>query len=235
MAKWGGDMSSTHEADAAVGPEPRALRLVVAGANSLARDGMALLLSQVPDVAPVEAVAPDRLRDALAGSRVDAVILILLQAPQSGPVLTEVAETVMAINPVPALVVLAPFRNGLVRALMEKGPPRMAYLGDRHVPDAETLVRITRDETTGIVAIDSKALAGALGLAQVPGAELLTRREHEVLAELAEAKSNRTIAADLGISTKSVEANVTNVFRKLGLEDDGRYDRRVRAARLFSG
>jgi DNA-binding NarL/FixJ family response regulator len=91
------------------------------------------------------------------------------------------------------MLLMPPFRDGLVRALMEKGPPR------------------------------------------VPDAELLTRREHEVLAEPAEGRPNRTIAAEPGISMESVEANVRNVLRKPGLEDEGRYDRRPRRAWLDLG
>jgi DNA-binding NarL/FixJ family response regulator len=45
----------------------------------------------------------------------------------------------------------------------------------------------------------------------------LTRREHEILALLAEGRSNRSIAQYLYLSEKTVKAHLASIFRKLGV------------------
>lgn len=61
----------------------------------------------------------------------------------------------------------------------------------------------------------------------------LSRREHEILRHIALGASNRGIAVDLGLSERTVEAHVRNVFEKLGLSEHPWRNRRVEAARLY--
>lgn len=226
---------SPNTAHAGGSGEPVPLRLLITGRYVLARDGVAALVAQVDGVASATPVTDAALADACQTHAPDAVVLVLVAEPESGPILTQVARVVAAADPSPALVLMAPFRSALARILVTDGPQRVAYLSDRGVPDAAALARAARDAVDGIAILDARVLMAALGGGPDGGQERLTPREHDVLSELAEGKSNRAIAESLGISVKSVEANVTKVFRKLGLDDDDRYDRRVRAARMFAG
>ena len=61
----------------------------------------------------------------------------------------------------------------------------------------------------------------------------LTGREREVLALIAEGRSNQAIAALLVLSPKTVEAHVGRVFAKLGLDESPDYHRRVLAVLAF--
>jgi DNA-binding NarL/FixJ family response regulator len=61
------------------------------------------------------------------------------------------------------------------------------------------------------------------------GLESLTAREHEVLALVAEGHSNRSVAAQLFISEKTVEGAITRIFDKLDLADGPEAHRRVQA------
>jgi DNA-binding NarL/FixJ family response regulator len=58
---------------------------------------------------------------------------------------------------------------------------------------------------------------------------LLTGRERDILALMAEGRSNAGIAAELEISERTVEAACAQVFRKLGLEPSPDLNRRVLA------
>jgi DNA-binding CsgD family transcriptional regulator len=49
------------------------------------------------------------------------------------------------------------------------------------------------------------------------GADILTSRERDVLARIADGASNREIAGDLGLSPKTVNRHVENIFDKLGV------------------
>jgi len=61
----------------------------------------------------------------------------------------------------------------------------------------------------------------------------LTAREREVLALVAEGRSNRSVAERLGISVKTVEAQVATIFSKLQLEADPDDNRRVLAVLAY--
>ncbi len=58
---------------------------------------------------------------------------------------------------------------------------------------------------------------------------LLTGREQDILAPMAEGRSNASIAGELGISERTVEAACAQLFRKLGLEPSPDLNRRVLA------
>jgi len=63
--------------------------------------------------------------------------------------------------------------------------------------------------------------------------EQLTRRELEVLALVAEGRTDRGIAKELYVTPKTVEAHVRSIFRKLDLPSDATQNRRVHAALTF--
>ena len=51
-------------------------------------------------------------------------------------------------------------------------------------------------------------------------ADGLTRREREILAEMAQGKSNAAIASSLVLSTRAVEKHTNSIFSKLGLSEE---------------
>ncbi len=61
----------------------------------------------------------------------------------------------------------------------------------------------------------------------------LTRREREILAQIAEGKSNEAIAQSLVLTKRAVEKHVNSIFAKLSLRDTPAISRRVTAALLF--
>ena len=74
-------------------------------------------------------------------------------------------------------------------------------------------------------------LVGVIGLAAVgPGEPLLTEKEREVLARLAEGGSNRAIAEALSVTPATVKTHLAHIYEKLGASD--RRDALVRAIAL---
>ena len=61
----------------------------------------------------------------------------------------------------------------------------------------------------------------------------LTPRELEVLAEMAQGKSNAAIAASLVLSERAVEKHTNSIFSKLGLSEERDVNRRVKAVLLY--
>ncbi|HEX4688414.1 MAG TPA: helix-turn-helix transcriptional regulator [Nocardioides sp.] len=65
--------------------------------------------------------------------------------------------------------------------------------------------------------------------------EPLSPREREVLALMAEGRSNHAIGQQLAVELKTVETHVSRVFTKLGLSEDRHENRRVLAVLRFLG
>ncbi len=61
----------------------------------------------------------------------------------------------------------------------------------------------------------------------------LTPRESEILAEMAQGKSNAAIAATLWVSERAVEKHTNSIFSKLGLTEEKDVNRRVKAVLLY--
>jgi DNA-binding NarL/FixJ family response regulator len=92
---------------------------------------------------------------------------------------------------------------------------------------AEALQRLRAGERSVAQAL-LPLLVGVIDLAPVePGAPLLTDKEREVLARLAEGHSNRAIAEALSVSPATVKTHLAHIYEKLGAS--GRRDALVRA------
>ncbi len=90
--------------------------------------------------------------------------------------------------------------------------------------DPDALVRAIRSVHDGHLLLAPGAAgtlvrSAGLGASAFGGVDALTRREREVLAELAKGRSNREIARALGVSEKTVKAHVSAVLAKLGAQD----------------
>jgi DNA-binding NarL/FixJ family response regulator len=82
--------------------------------------------------------------------------------------------------------------------------------------DPDALVRAIRSVRDGHVLLAPEAVGSLLRGSRT---EALTPREGEVLARIAEGRSNREIARLLGLSEKTVKAHVSSVLAKLGVQD----------------
>lgn len=112
--------------------------------------------------------------------------------------------------------------------LLSGGRGGVGYLlKDRVASLAELQDAVQRIAAGGTV-LDPEVVAQLLGRRHDP-LSTLTPREREVLALMAEGRTNAAIAATLVIGTGAVEKNVTSIFVKLGLDDSGTDHRRVLA------
>src|SRR5262249_45541743 len=104
------------------------------------------------------------------------------------------------------------------------------------VSDPERLVAALREVAQGGSVIDPKvveALVAAQSRAAHSPLACLTPREHEVLAAMAQGKSNAAIAGALVLTVRAVEKHINAIFSKLGLAEERDVDRRVKAVLLF--
>jgi DNA-binding NarL/FixJ family response regulator len=122
------------------------------------------------------------------------------------------------------------------RELLATDAEGVGYLLKDRVADVADFVEAVHRVGDGGTALDPEVVAQLFGRHQRDQAmETLTPREREVLGLMAEGRSNRAISEHLVISAGAVEKHITNVFAKLGLEQDETAHRRVLAVLRYLG
>lgn len=118
--------------------------------------------------------------------------------------------------------------------LLADGSGGIGYLLKDRVAAANELIDAARRVAAGGSAIDSAVVDEVVrGRLTQERLAVLTAREREVLALLAEGRSNRSVADRLAVSVKTVEAQVATIFSKLGLEEHPDDNRRVLAVLAY--
>ena len=107
---------------------------------------------------------------------------------------------------------------------------RVGYLLKERVADIDDFIEALDRVASGGTALDPEVVTQVLGASRRrEPLNRLTPREREVLALMAEGRSNAAIAASLVITERAVEKHVTNIFTKLDLPPSDADHRRVLA------
>jgi DNA-binding NarL/FixJ family response regulator len=120
--------------------------------------------------------------------------------------------------------------------LFADGSEGRAYLLKETLRDRDELVRALQTVAEGGSVVDSmvvEQLLAAQRLRRDTRLDQLTPRELEILALIAEGRSNAAIAKALVVTKRAVERHINSIFLKLGLRDANDISRRVKAALLY--
>ena len=118
--------------------------------------------------------------------------------------------------------------------LIEHHPSGVGYLLKERVSDLAVLTDALARLHEGESVVDPTIVSRLVNRARPPSRlDELTEREREVLALIAEGRSNKGICERLFLSPKTVEAHVKHIFMKLGIEESGDDHRRVLAVLAF--
>jgi DNA-binding NarL/FixJ family response regulator len=118
--------------------------------------------------------------------------------------------------------------------LLSDGRSGVGYLLKDRVADVREFADAVRRVAQGGTAMDPEAVTQLLGGRDADSPlDELTGREREVLALMAEGRSNSAIAERLVVTEGAVEKHVSNIFGKLGLPPSDADHRRVRAVLAF--
>ena len=117
----------------------------------------------------------------------------------------------------------------LLGAASGGGAAGVGYLLKDRVADVEEFVEALSRVAAGGTALDPEVVTQLLRASRNDGLGALTARERDVLALMAEGRSNTAIAGILVVSERSVEKHVGNIFSKLGLAPSDADHRRVLA------
>jgi DNA-binding NarL/FixJ family response regulator len=120
-------------------------------------------------------------------------------------------------------------------SLFEDGSQQRAYLLKERVRDEDELARALREVVAGRSLVDPRIVDKLVSarLNHDPGLGKLTSREREILAMIAEGRSNTAIATELGIAKRAVERHINGIFLKLDLGESLDVNRRVKATLLY--
>jgi DNA-binding NarL/FixJ family response regulator len=214
------------------------IRVVLAEDHALLREGMARLVAASDDLelAGVAADLPELLA-VVAEQAPDVVVTDIRMPPTGTDEGIQAAAWIRENHPGTGVVVLTQYTApAYAVALLELGSAGRAYLLKERVGSVDELARAIRTVAAGGSVIDPLVvdeLVRSRSLTRQPGMSWLTPRESEILAEMAQGKSNAAIAAALTITERAVEKHTNSIFAKLGLSEEKDVNRRVKAVLLY--
>ncbi|MEP6560184.1 MAG: response regulator transcription factor [Nakamurella sp.] len=212
-----------------------ALRIVIGEDDVLLREGLAQILEAAGLDVVARAGDADELLRKIIAFRPDIAIVDVRMPPRREDDGLVVAIEVRRRLPGTGVLVLSQFcEPSFVTDLIDGRPAGVGYLLKERVGDVSAFVDAIRRVAAGGSVLDPEVIALMLGGRAMAGAsQLLTPREREVLAAMAEGHSNLGISRTLLMSQASVEKYVTALFRKLNLSATDTDHRRVLAVLTY--
>jgi DNA-binding NarL/FixJ family response regulator len=214
------------------------LKVALADDSLIVREGIQQLLGNEPEI-EVVAACGDRasLVGAVESTAPDVVLTDIRTPPSNTDEGIQIAHELRGSHPRIGVVVLSQFADPTYAlALLESGSDGRAYLLKERVHDRGQLMSAIRAVAEGGSVIDPKIVEGLVAAraraAHSPVYEL-TPREHEVLAEIAQGKSNTAIAESLVLTKRAVEKHINAIFMKLNLSEADNVSKRVKATLMY--
>jgi DNA-binding NarL/FixJ family response regulator/class 3 adenylate cyclase len=211
------------------------LRIVVADDSVLFREGVARLLVDNGFVVSGQVGDGDSLLEFVERETPDVVLTDIRMPPTHTTEGLVAAQRIRAGHPDVGVLVLSQYvetRHAI--RLLQEAPERVGYLLKDRVSDIGEFADAIRRIARGGSAIDPEVVAELLGRRGRRGSlEALTTREREILALMAEGRSNQAICERLFLSPKTVETHIGSIFSRLELEPTTDDHRRVRAVVMY--
>jgi DNA-binding NarL/FixJ family response regulator len=208
------------------------ISVVVGEDDVLLRAGICRLLEDAGiEVVAQTGDADDLLRKALA-HRPDVTLTDVQMPPHNEDDGLRAALELRRQRPESRILVLSQHaEQRYALDLVGDEPAGVGYLLKERIGDVDAFIDALERVARGGTALDAEVVALMLGRRRPDDPlEDLTHRERDVLAAMAEGKSNRGIAAELFISEAAVEKHTTSIFSKLKLGPSPNEHRRVLAA-----
>jgi DNA-binding NarL/FixJ family response regulator len=214
------------------------IRVALADDSLLVREGLEQVLATDAEIEVVASCADlPSLLAAIEAERPDVVLTDIRMPPSGTDEGIQVATLLRASHPSVGVIVLSQFAEpSYALALLEAGSDSRGYLLKERVYDRAQLLTAVETVADGGSVIDPgvvEVLVAASSRAHRSPLADLTQREREVLAEIAQGKSNNAIGESLVLTKRSVEKHINSIFLKLNLSDAETVSKRVKAALLY--
>jgi DNA-binding NarL/FixJ family response regulator len=211
------------------------MRVVIADDAPLIREGVARLLTE-NGVEVVDQVGDgDAVLTSVRDLRPDVALVDIRMPPTHTDEGLQAARAIRSCYPGTAVLVLSQhLEPDYALQLVEEKPERVGYLLKERVGRVEQLLDALHRVATGECVVDRAVVDELLARRRrVDPFEELTSREREILALMAEGRSNQGICRTLWLSPKTVETHIRGAFGKLGIKEAPEDNRRVLAVLAY--
>jgi DNA-binding NarL/FixJ family response regulator len=205
------------------------LRVVLADDSLIIRAGVSRLLEAGGLTVVAEAGNAEELHRAVALHAPDVALVDIRMPPTHTDEGLRAAGRLRREHPATAVLVLSQYiETAYAIELLDGGRTHVGYLLKDRVMDHAVLIAAVRRVHAGEVVVDPTLVDALLATAAVPAAlAVLSAREREVLALMAEGLTDRGIAERLTLSSRTVGTHVQHIFDRLGIADSSVDNRRV--------
>jgi DNA-binding NarL/FixJ family response regulator len=213
------------------------MRIVIAEDAAVIRAGLAEILTDRGHEIVAAVGDAEALKDAVAARQPDVAIVDVRMPPSHTDEGLRAAIAIRRDHPGVGILVFSQYVETRYAAdLLATRSGGVGYLlKDRVANVAEFTDAVTRIAAGG-TALDPEVVSGLLNASRHSSAlSTLTAREHDVLALMAEGRSNSAIADRIFVSERAVEKHISNIFTKLGLPPSDSDHRRVLAVLAYLG
>jgi DNA-binding NarL/FixJ family response regulator len=211
------------------------LRVVIADDSVLLREGLSRLLEESGFEVVGQAGDGEDLLRKVRAHKPDLALIDVRMPPTHTDEGLAAARQIRAELPEVGLLVLSQYvEEDYAMDLLTESAEGVGYLLKDRVADLDRFLEAIGRVAEGGSALDPEVVSQMLGRRRADDPlERISPREREVLALMAEGRSNQAIAADLVVSERAVEKHVTSIFSKLDLQATPEDHRRVLAVRAF--
>ena len=211
------------------------MRIVIAEDSAVVRAGLAEILADSGHQVVATVGNADGLLAAVAEHRPDAAVVDVRMPPGYTDEGVRAAITIRRDHPKTGVLVFSQYIEtnyaaDLLGAASGGSAAGVGYLLKDRVSDVDEFLEALSRVAAGGTALDPEVVTQLLAASRrTDKLGSLTAREREVLALMAEGRSNGAIAASLVVSERAVEKHVANIFSKLTLPPSDADNRRVLA------
>lgn len=208
------------------------MRVVIAEDEALIRRGLELVLQDGGHEVVAAVADATELTDAVTRANPDLVVTDIRMPPtHTDEGLTAALRIRRELPGTPVVVLSQHVQRRYARDLLAEGTEGVGYLLKQRIADVGTFLDDLARVADGGTALDPDVVAVMVGRARHSEAAVsaLTPRQQEVLALVAEGRSNASIAAKLFVTEKAVVQHVSRIYDALGLANDADAHRRVQA------
>ena len=211
------------------------LRVAIAEDSVLLREGLTRLLAEAGHQVVAAATDAEELMRAMETCGPDVCVIDVRMPPTFTDEGLRAALVIRDRWPDTGVLVLSQWvEERYATELISGSPHGVGYLLKDRVADVTEFLDALRRVAEGGSALDPEVVAQLLARSRHPLGDL-TPREREVLALMAEGRSNSAIAQALVVGGGAVEKHINNIFTKLGLAPGERDHRRVLAVLRYLG
>ena len=213
------------------------MRIVIAEDSAVIRAGLTEILTDRGHDVVAAVGDAETLKAAVAEHQPDIAIVDVRMPPDHTDEGLRAAIAIRRDRPGTAILVFSQYVETRYAAdLLSSRSGGVGYLLKDRVANVGEFTDAIARVAAGGTALDPEVVAGMLSAARhASSLAALTARERDVLALMAEGRSNGAIAAHLVVSERAVEKHVSNIFSKLGLPPSDSDHRRVLAVLAYLG